>query len=117
VFVEGTIEDAKEDLVSPESNILEVDFANKMIGGGVLGNGCVQEEIRFLVNTELLVSRLFTERLVDNECIIITGSERFCKYKGYAESFEFAGDYTDLSKRDKHGRLDTKIVAVSYIMN
>jgi poly(ADP-ribose) glycohydrolase len=27
---------------------LEVDFANEFIGGGVLGSGCVQEEIRYL---------------------------------------------------------------------
>ena len=30
-----------------------VDFANKKIGGGVLGNGAIQEEILFLKFTEL----------------------------------------------------------------
>ena len=40
---------------------LQVDFANKFVGGGVLGDGCVQEEIRFLINPELIVTRLFTE--------------------------------------------------------
>ena len=39
----------------------QVDFANKFVGGGVLGDGCVQEEIRFLINPELIVTRLFTE--------------------------------------------------------
>ena len=29
-------------------------------GGGVLHRGCVQEEIRFMINPELLVCRLFT---------------------------------------------------------
>lgn len=33
-----------------------VDFANKDLGGGVLGNGLVQEEIMFLIYTELIVS-------------------------------------------------------------
>ena len=50
-----------------------MDFANKFIGGGVLGHGCVQEEIRFLICPELLLSRLFTEVLDDNECVIIKG--------------------------------------------
>ena len=35
--------------------MLQVDFANKFIGGGVLGHGAVQEEIRFLICPELLV--------------------------------------------------------------
>ena len=35
--------------------------------------GCVQEEIRFLICPELILSRLFIERLDANECIIITG--------------------------------------------
>lgn len=52
---------------------LQVDFANKFVGGGVIGCGLVQEEIRFLINPELIVSRLFTEALDDNECLVITG--------------------------------------------
>ena len=50
-----------------------MDFANKYVGGGVLGNGCVQEEIRFLICPEMIVSRLFTEVLENNECLIMTG--------------------------------------------
>ena len=52
---------------------LQVDFANKYIGGGVLGEGCVQEEIRFVICPELLVSLLFTDVLDDKEAIVITG--------------------------------------------
>lgn len=52
---------------------LQVDFANQFVGGGVTSSGLVQEEIRFLINPELIVSRLFTEALDDNECLIITG--------------------------------------------
>ena len=51
----------------------QVDFANKLVGGGVLGRGCVQEEIRFLGFTEMIVSRLFTEELGDHECLVVTG--------------------------------------------
>lgn len=38
----GTIEDHGV-------GMLQADFANKVIGGGVLGRGAVQEEIRFLI--------------------------------------------------------------------
>lgn len=41
--------------------MLQVDFANKRVGGGVLGRGSVQEEIRFVICPELIVSRLLTE--------------------------------------------------------
>ena len=51
----------------------QVDFANKFLGGGVLGHGCVQEEIRFLICPEMMVSRLFTEVLDKNECLIMRG--------------------------------------------
>ena len=50
-----------------------MDFANKLVGGGVLGRGCVQEEIYFLGFTEMIVSRLFTEELGDHECLVVTG--------------------------------------------
>ena len=39
----------------------------------MLGAGLVQEEILFLMNPELIVSRLFTEKLSDQECLIVTG--------------------------------------------
>ncbi|CAB1338650.1 unnamed protein product [Coregonus sp. 'balchen'] len=50
----------------------KVDFANRFVGGGVTSSGLVQEEIRFLINPELIVSRLFTEALQYNECLVIT---------------------------------------------
>ncbi|CDQ94831.1 unnamed protein product [Oncorhynchus mykiss] len=62
----GTIEDDGH-------GMLQVDFANRFVGGGVTGSGLVQEEIRFLINPELIVSRLFTEALLQNECLIVTG--------------------------------------------
>lgn len=59
---------------------VQVDFASNWIGGGVLGSGLVQEEILFLINPELIVSRLFTEKLEDNECLIITGDDEMINY-------------------------------------
>ena len=54
--------------------VCQVDFANKYVGGGVLGNGLVQEEIRFLICPEMIISRLFTEALGDDECLIMKGN-------------------------------------------
>jgi poly(ADP-ribose) glycohydrolase len=94
------------------ADTLQVDFANKRVGGGILGRGCVQEEIRFAICPELIVSKLFTEHLHDNECLVITGAERFCKYTGYARSFQFAGNYNDTTPRDEYNRLRVQVVAM-----
>lgn len=59
----------------------QVDFANKYVGGGVLGSGCVQEEIRFLICPELIVCRLFVEVLDANEVLLVTGAEAYSNYK------------------------------------
>lgn len=69
------------------SEFSEIDFANKFIGGGVIGKGCVQEEIMFVQNPELIVSRLFTEKLEDTECLVITGYETFNETSGYSNTF------------------------------
>eukprot|EP00667_Euglena_gracilis_P004732 EG_transcript_4759 len=85
---DGTIED------SPEP-VAEVDFANKCIGGGVLGRGCVQEEIRFLLAPELLITRLLCETLDDNEAVEVRGTTRFSQHSGYGSTFRWAGPYDD----------------------
>lgn len=48
-------------------------FVFRYVGGGVLGSGCVQEEIRFIICPELIVSRLFVEQLGDNEALLCIG--------------------------------------------
>jgi poly(ADP-ribose) glycohydrolase len=65
----------------------------------VLNSGCVQEEIRFVLCPELLVSLLFTECLEENESVIIRGCERFSSYQGYGDSFEWLEDYQDETAR------------------
>lgn len=54
-------------------SLFQVDFANKFVGGGILGQGCVQEEIRFAICPELIVSCLFTECFDRHEALIVTG--------------------------------------------
>ena len=66
VFEVGKIEDV-------EPGIWEADFANAYIGGGVLGRGCVQEEIRFLLSPELIAGRLYNSWMTCT-CAIARGS-------------------------------------------
>ncbi|KAG7568712.1 Poly(ADP-ribose) glycohydrolase [Arabidopsis thaliana x Arabidopsis arenosa] len=70
---------------------LEVDFANKNLGGGALRKGCVQEEIRFMINPELIVGMLFLPTMEVTEAIEAVGAERFSHYTGYSSSFRFSG--------------------------
>ncbi|KAE8686716.1 Poly(ADP-ribose) glycohydrolase 1 [Hibiscus syriacus] len=94
---------------------LEVDFANKYLGGGALNRGCVQEEIRFMINPELIAGMLFLPSMADNEAIEIVGTERFSDYTGYASSFRFTGDYVDKRNVDSLGRRKTRIVAIDAL--
>ncbi|XP_016132400.1 poly(ADP-ribose) glycohydrolase [Sinocyclocheilus grahami] len=108
ITCKGTIEDEGY-------GMLQVDFANRLVGGGVTGMGLVQEEIRFIVNPELMVSRLFTEALDHNECLIITGTEQYSKYSGYAESFRWKANHKDEIPIDGWQRRCTEIVAVDAL--
>uniref|UniRef100_A0A1B0GHX2 poly(ADP-ribose) glycohydrolase n=1 Tax=Lutzomyia longipalpis TaxID=7200 RepID=A0A1B0GHX2_LUTLO len=108
VRTDGTIEEDGRGL-------LQVDFANKFVGGGVLASGCVQEEIRFVICPELLISRLFTEVLDRTEALHVIGVEQFSEYSGYAGSFEWKGDFIDKPPRDGCGRRKCHIVAIDAL--
>ncbi|KAL3507018.1 hypothetical protein ACH5RR_032400 [Cinchona calisaya] len=94
---------------------LEVDFANQYLGGGALHRGCVQEEIRFMINLELVAGMLFLPSMADNEAIEVVGTERFSNYIGYASSFRFSGDYVDHKDTDSLGRRKTRIIAIDAL--
>ncbi|XP_057527326.1 poly(ADP-ribose) glycohydrolase 1 isoform X1 [Amaranthus tricolor] len=104
----GMIEDQSRDAV-------EVDFANKYLGGGSLSRGCVQEEIRFMLNPELIAGMLFLPSMSDNEAIEIVGTERFSNYSGYASTFRYIGNHVDTRDVDSLGRRKTKIVAIDAL--
>eukprot|EP01112_Ceratiomyxa_fruticulosa_P009743 TRINITY_DN2553_c0_g2_i1.p1 TRINITY_DN2553_c0_g2~~TRINITY_DN2553_c0_g2_i1.p1 ORF type:complete len:463 (-),score=100.62 TRINITY_DN2553_c0_g2_i1:1896-3284(-) len=95
--------------------LLQADFANRYIGGGVLMGGNVQEEILFAIKSECLISMLFCERMGDNEAIIIKGAERFSQYSGYGWEFKYAGDFQDNTERDEEGLTVTEIFAIDAI--
>ncbi|KAJ8973028.1 hypothetical protein NQ317_012633 [Molorchus minor] len=102
---EGTIEENG-------LGFLQVDFANKNVGGGVLGYGCVQEEIRFVICPELIISRLFVEQLGDHEAVIVSGSEQYSKYSGYGDTFKWEGNNYDTTPHDEYGRRKTTICII-----
>lgn len=101
----GTIE-------SGGDGLLQVDFANKFLGGGVLGWGCVQEEIRFVICPELLCTRLFAERMDAKEAFFMMGCERFSSFTGYAATFKFTGDFVDETPCDQYRRRICTNVAI-----
>ncbi|XP_050561673.1 poly(ADP-ribose) glycohydrolase isoform X2 [Spodoptera frugiperda] len=103
----STIEDA--------DSLIQIDFANKFLGGGVLGHGCVQEEIRFVICPELMISMLFTEVMRPNEALMIIGAERYSKYVGYGHSFQFAGEHRDGTPRDSSARRRTAVLAIDAV--
>jgi len=51
----------------------------RFVGGGVLGQGLVQEEIRFTICPELIISRLFTEVLGDREVLLMKGAQQYSR--------------------------------------
>lgn len=107
VAASGTIEDS--------DGLVQLDFANKYLGGGVLGYGCVQEEIRFVICPELLVSMLFTEVLRPNEALMIIGCERYSKYSGYGSSFQWSGDHSDATPLDSSCRRRAGVLALDAL--
>uniref|UniRef100_A0A2K6W0V6 poly(ADP-ribose) glycohydrolase n=1 Tax=Onchocerca volvulus TaxID=6282 RepID=A0A2K6W0V6_ONCVO len=96
--------------------MLQVDFANEFIGGGVLSSGCVQEEIRFLICPEMIVSMILCERMHHNEAIVICGAEQFSDYDGYGSSFRWRPMKKMHSfPRDRFNRLCCELVAIDAL--
>jgi poly(ADP-ribose) glycohydrolase len=103
--------DVRESGTIEESiGMCQVDFANKTIGGGVLGKGCVQEEIRFAISTECIASRLIMEEMDERESIIIIGSQVFSKYKGYGDTFTFDGPFEDKTEMSEYFIIEIFVV-------
>ncbi len=94
---------------------LQVDFANRFLGGGVLSGGCVQEEIRFAVAPELLVAMICSPRMEDGEAILVHGAERLAQTRGYAFKLQYAGSYQDCSPRLPDGTPDVSLVAIDAL--
>ncbi|KAF4657189.1 hypothetical protein FOL47_008557 [Perkinsus chesapeaki] len=87
----------------------------RFIGGGVLEGGNVQEEIRFSICPELIVSMLGCEVMIDNEAIRIEGATRFSRHKGYGSAFEWLGMYDTRQAVSQDGIRDVSIFCVDAL--
>jgi hypothetical protein len=94
-----------------EYTALQADFANKNIGGSVLEDGCAQEEIRFVISPECLVSLLFMETMKDNESICILNTIQYSDYTGYGldKINEKPKPITEGFRFDKHSTENLKL--------
>lgn len=112
-----TIMPVKMGIHEPEfEGTLQVDFANMLIGGGVLGRGSLQEEILFLMQPECLVSLLVCERMAPNEAIIIAGARSYNTYSGYGRSFAWKSQYVKpLPLKTPTGQYKTCLIAIDAI--
>lgn len=102
------------------SVLVQVDFANKYIGGGVLGHGCVQEEIRFLICPEMIVARLFTEVLEPLECLVMTGTLHispffFSYWQSIYDYFDFFLKLCELLLTSQAGKGLANFMYISYL--
>ncbi len=91
---------------------LAVEFWLGYVAKDVLSfsKGCVQEEILFAVQPELIVACLLFERMGNSDAIILRGSESYSamtgtsyfievSWLGYAFTLEFGQDFVDPTKR------------------
>jgi len=72
-----------------------VDFANCQIHIGRVIPSLTQEEVLFSCCPELFIGILFTERLQDNEILVVRNVMRFSDYTGYMRSFRFVDFYDE----------------------
>mmetsp|Transcript_91040 Transcript_91040/g.237340 ORF Transcript_91040/g.237340 Transcript_91040/m.237340 type:complete len:476 (-) Transcript_91040:189-1616(-) len=105
------------EMVGFEENpeLAHADFANMFIGGGVLSGGCVQEEIRFAICPELMLSMLVCPCMMEGEAIQICGAEQFSAYEGYAWSLTYGGDHMDSSARGPDGAVLSEVLAMDAL--
>jgi poly(ADP-ribose) glycohydrolase len=91
---------------------LRLDFANRLPGGAVLANGCVQEEILFSICPELVAARLYCPALRANEALLLRGAEQFSTPHGYGLRLEHGGPFRDPAPVDAEGLLQSHFLAV-----
>ena len=65
----------------------------------MMDEGIVQEEIRFTICPEMLVSLLVCEVMQPNECIFLIGCEQFTTYNGYDSTFQAKTNYVDTTPK------------------
>ncbi|KAL8446689.1 hypothetical protein Emag_004637 [Eimeria magna] len=105
---------------------LQVDFADRFVGGlSVFAGHVAQEELFFAVRPELLVVMLFLQTLADDEALVVKGAESFVLYTGYEHTFNVfdpenipSGSHWSvhgLTPLDSLGRRETTVVAIDAL--
>lgn len=99
----------------------QVDFANSRIGGGVLQFGSVQEEIRFLMCPEMIVSMALACSMSGREAISIVGAQAFSSYSGYSAGLKWQPLKDEDARqnnpilRDHYGRFLVETIAIDAL--
>ncbi|KAL8270548.1 hypothetical protein Esti_005519 [Eimeria stiedai] len=105
---------------------LQVDFADRFVGGlSVFAGHVAQEELFFAVRPELLVVMLFVQTLDDDEALVVKGAESFVLYSGYEHTFNVSypenippGSHWSihgLTPLDPLGRRETTVVVIDAL--
>ncbi|KAJ4816318.1 hypothetical protein LUZ62_028884 [Rhynchospora pubera] len=113
IFTSHLIEDQPHDA-------LEVIFSNESFGGNSLDiscvyKGCDQEQMRFLINPELVGGMLFMTSMENNEAIEVVGVQRYIRQKWRGSTFFFTGEFLDKKPVDSMGRRKTGLVAMDAL--
>jgi len=106
---------AEEGLIEDAALHLQVDFANRYLGGGVLGGGCVQEEMRFSVSPELLTAMVVSPMMEAREAVLVHGAPQRAATTGYGYAMRYAGTFDDPSPRLRDGTPDVSLVAIDAL--
>ncbi|CAB3372154.1 Hypothetical predicted protein [Cloeon dipterum] len=82
--------------------MVQVNFANKIIGGDVLGSTCLREEMWFITCPELIVSRFFSREMEVNEAIIVEGVLQYVDFRDANSYFTCQGPMAKSAFRGPH---------------
>jgi len=92
----------------------EVDFAAAYLGGGILGRGAVQEEIRFAQCPDLLAARLVCARLAPEDAVVVEGFDVTNVTSGYARALRYEATHRHGSPDSIESHTLIAIDAVNY---
>ena len=80
--------------IEDQRGCARVDFANRMIGGGVWLSGpgaASQEEITFATHPDLCAAKLLCAQMADDEALLLSGARHAAMHTGYSETFRYVG--------------------------
>jgi len=88
-FQQVTVVPGPSSHVESYPNCIQVDFADKNFGGGVLTSGSAQEECMLVAYAEPIVGLLFVDQLQDEEVLIVSGVRLYNQYEGFSGSLKW----------------------------